>query len=110
MKEIGTGATQQRLIDANELENHRFPTQESLYNSGWNDAIDAIMENSPIVDAVEVVRCYKCIHWDEDTVRRNSNDATWWNEAVCRKYSDDIWDAWKDADWFCADGERKTDG
>ena len=62
------------------------------------------------VDAVEVVRCHKCIHWDEDTVRRNSNDATWWNEAVCRKYSDDIWDAWKDADWFCADGERRSDG
>ena len=73
------------------------------------DAIKAI-PSARSTDAVEVVQCYKCIHWDEDTVRRNSNDATWWNEAVCRKYSDDIWDAWKDADWFCADGERKTDG
>lgn len=64
------------------------------------------VRNYPSVDAVEVVRCYKCIHWDEDTVRRNSNDVTWWNEAVCHKYSDDIWEVWKDADWFCADGER----
>ena len=68
------------------------------------------IKNLPSVDAVEVVRCNKCIHWDEDTVRRNSNDVTWWNEAVCRKYSDDIWEAWKDADWFCADGERRNDG
>ena len=67
------------------------------------------VRNLPSVDSVEVVRCYKCIHWDKDTVRRNSNDATWWNEAVCRKYSDDIWDAWKEADWFCADGERRND-
>ena len=65
------------------------------------------LKKIPSVDAVEVVRCHKCVHWDEDTVRRNSNDATWWNEAVCRKYSDDIWEVWKDADWFCADGERK---
>ena len=75
----------------------------------WCGRCEKAIKNIPSVDAVEVVRCYKCIHWDEDTVRRNSNDATWWNEAVCRKYSDDIWDVWKDADWFCADGERKTD-
>ena len=66
-----------------------------------------LIAEMPTIDAVEVVRCYKCIHWDEDTVRRNSNDATWWNEAVCRKYSDEMREAWKDADWFCADGERK---
>ena len=81
-----------------------------VYKKGWNDALQAAHDNAPAVDAVEVVRCHKCIHWDEDTVRRNSNDATWWNEAVCRKYSDDIWEAWKDADWFCADGERRNNG
>lgn len=57
----------------------------------------------------EIVRCHKCIHWDRDTVRQNSNDAGWWNEAVCEKYSDEIWTAWKDADWFCADAERRTE-
>lgn len=78
-------------------------------NNGVWDVLDEL-ESAPTIDAVEVVRCYKCIHWDENTVRRNSNDATWWNEAVCRKYSDDIWETWKDADWFCADGERRNDG
>lgn len=88
MKENGTGQTEQRLIDANELENHRFPTQESLYDSGWNDAIDAIMENSPTVDAVEVVRCRDCKHYM--TIHCTC-------DGCC--ISDD---------WYCADGERRT--
>lgn len=57
----------------------------------------------------EIVRCHKCIYWDRDTVRQNSNDAGWWNEAVCKRYSDEIWTSWKDADWYCADAERKDD-
>ena len=89
--------------------------KEENADTGCGDGCDGncyymtVIDRIPAVDAVEVVRCHKCVHWDEDTVRRNSNDATWWNEAVCCKYSDDIWEAWKDADWFCADGERKTD-
>ena len=57
----------------------------------------------------EIVRCHKCIHWDRDTVRQNSNDERWWNEAICERYSNEIWTSWKDADWFCADAERRTD-
>ena len=100
-----------RLIDADALTKklqHLWNIHDDVdFNNKdvWDE-----LENAPTIDAVEVVRCHKCIHWDEDTVRRNSNDVTWWNEAVCRKYSDDIWDAWKDADWFCADGERRNDG
>ena len=55
----------------------------------------------------EIVRCHKCIHWDRDTVRQNSNDARWWNEAICERYSDGILASWKDADWYCADAERQ---
>lgn len=57
----------------------------------------------------EIIRCCKCIHWKQDTVRQNSNDVSWWNEAVCEKHSDEIWTAWRDADWYCADAERRTD-
>lgn len=57
----------------------------------------------------EIVRCHQCIHWDRDTVRRNSNDAGWWNEAICERYSDEIWESWKDADWYCADAERRDE-
>ena len=60
------------LIDANELYKHKFKsTSERMdleveYMFGWNDAIDAIVENSPTVDAVEVVRCKDCRHWIKD--------------------------------------------
>lgn len=95
MKENGTGQTEQRLIDANELENHRFPTQESLYDSGWNDAIDAIMENSPTVDAVEVVRCKACQHWQKRHETR----------GICLNHNAIV--TFTTPDFYCACGERK---
>ena len=64
-------ATEKRLIDVNELSEHKFPTIDSLYDSGWNDAIDAITENAPTVDAVEVVRCKDCKWRQQDEVNRN---------------------------------------
>lgn len=42
-----------RLIDADKLPEHKF-TRESAkgseYMRGWNDAIDAIIDNAPTVD------------------------------------------------------------
>ena len=64
-----------RLIDADALKAIRFhdlpysqivpadcDTDEKVYayKLGWNDAIDAIVESAPTVDAVEVVRCKDC--------------------------------------------------
>jgi hypothetical protein len=57
----------------------------------------------------EIVRCHKCIHWNRDTIRQNSNDAGWWNEAICERHSNEIWTSWKDADWYCADAERREE-
>ena len=56
----------------------------------------------------DLVRCKDCCWWQRDTVRQNSNDVGWWNEAICEKCSDDIWTAWKPAEWYCADAERRT--
>ena len=44
-----------RLIDANELGSHKFPLTPLRYHAGWNDAIDAVIENAPTIDAVPVV-------------------------------------------------------
>ena len=45
------------LIEANELKNHKFCLVDGNdgYRLGWNDAIDAVTENAPTVDAVPVV-------------------------------------------------------
>ena len=58
---------------------------------------------------MEIVKCHKCIHWNRDTIQQNSNDAGRWDEAICEKYSDEFWETWKDADWYCADAERRPD-
>lgn len=60
----------------------------------------------------EIIRCCKCVYWQQNTVRQNSNDAGWWNEALCEKhtiYGNEPHEAWVDADWYCADAERGTD-
>lgn len=57
------------------------------------DTIDYFLDEdfSPTIDAVPVVRCKDCIH------KNGLNHCP---------HNNDIWVA---DDWFCADGERKTD-
>lgn len=61
----------------------------------------------------EIVPCYKCCFWDRDTIRTNSNDVKWWNEAICKEHSrlgvNEPFEFWTDAEWFCADGERRDE-
>ncbi len=64
----------------------------------------------PAADVVPVVRCKDCEYWDRETIRQNSNDAGWWNEAICKEhttYGNEHRDEWTSAEWYCADGERK---
>lgn len=70
------------------------------------------VEHAEIVG--ELVRCKDCRYWDRETIRQNSNDAGWWNEAVCLNFEKrekgwDDFDRYTDAEWFCADGERRDD-
>lgn len=46
-----------RLIDANEVRNHKYVAMGgdlSLYKEGWNDAIDTIMNEAPTVEAIPI--------------------------------------------------------
>ena len=45
----------------------------------------------------EVVRCKDCEHWDITTEECGNSD------SVCFR------NGWTKSDWFCADGERKTE-
>ena len=65
-----------RLIDADKLGELKYylgnwsPTE---WQKGWNDAIDTIMDETPTVNAVEVVRCKDCEYYskgmpDEPTI------------------------------------------
>lgn len=83
-----------RYIKTDALEQHKFVSwtvpefyvekslEQQAYQLGWNNAIEAIMENEPTADVVEVVRCKDCTR-----------------QMICF-HSDD---------YFCADGERRED-
>lgn len=54
-----------RYIDADGLANVKFVAikggkTEEAYRTGWNGAIECIIENAPTADVVEVVRCKDC--------------------------------------------------
>ena len=95
-------ANEKRLIDANALleelkEKHDWVMQdpEISHSIKWGEAVcnhrvcEAI-ENAPTVDAVEVVRCKDCKHYKTITC-----------SCGCNVVSDN---------WYCADGERRTNG
>ena len=84
-----------RLIDAEKLEEYKASGVSDLteWQKGWNDAIDTIMDETPTVDAVEVVRCKDCkFYW------KNNRDS---DGVVCLATPKD--------DAFCSEGERKED-
>lgn len=102
------------------INRHEALTIEDLSIECGPDEIDLIMrgmalyaehiKSLPVVPVEPVVRCKDCGYWDTETIRQNSNDAGWWNEAICvrlSRYGNEPYEAWTDADWFCADGERK---
>lgn len=99
-----------RLIDADNIKEAKFnnvpyvkttPTDSELelYMRGWNDAIDAIAECEPTVDAVEIVRCKDCRHygWTENRI---PSEREWW----CYEWND----AREETD-FCSHAERWQD-
>lgn len=91
-----------RYIDADKLIIHKFTAQEASHNDmcgayrqGWNDAIDAVVDNEPTADVVEVVRCQNCKHWEGEY--RNG----FWYFEQC-SLNDHV----ASSDDFCSYGER----
>jgi len=88
------GEQTMKYLAADNLKEHKFidwsipeftsemSLAQQAYHRGWNDAIDAIVENEPTADVVEVIRCKDCTR-----------------QLIC--YHSD--------DYYCADGERRED-
>lgn len=62
---------------------------------GFAAKCETAIEDAPTVDAVPVVRCYKCFQ-SEPCLKKNS--------VYCNKLHDVVM-----RDWFCADGERREE-
>ena len=88
-----------RLIDADDLKAKIMEDVPGFLDGGSSITKAFILamlgtrNATPTIDAVPVVRYKDCKHWDADD--HDCNIKTGW--FACG------------ADWFCADGERKTD-
>ena len=90
-------ANEKRLIDANELRTQfdDIPPYIGLAGS----LVQQYIDNAPTVDAVEVVRCKDCKHYDKDALWCNINSPMF-SEEHHNWYEDD----------FCSIGEKMMDG
>lgn len=94
-----------KYLAADNLKKHKFidwsipeftsemSLAQQAYHRGWNDAIDAIVENEPTADVVEVVLCKDC---------------KWFNQIGCAIRIVDDSDKPTEND-FCSFGERRED-
>lgn len=101
---------EKRLIDATDWDSFYADMGDSRntmdsYDRGYMDALDRAddwMDAQPTVDAVEVVRCKDCIHWDSKI-------------GSCDEFTSHRLPAGgriaflTRADDFCSYGERRTD-
>lgn len=70
-----------RYIDADALDERKFPSHSvvNCYAKGWNDAIKAVQENAPTIEARPVVRveARPLEEWGEDY-----GDVLWWKFPI----------------------------
>ena len=87
-------ANEKRLIDANALMESKW--WDSLKDDFDKARAKIIVQSCPTVDAVEVVRCKDCKHYDKDALWCNINSYQF-GEQNPNWYEDD----------FCSYGERR---
>ena len=73
-----------------------------LHNPKWcaiEEAKDVIL-NAPTVDAVPVVRCFNCKHYNDEKGSCDLHDERGPDGEIEHRF-------YVTADWFCADGEEE---
>lgn len=81
-----------RLIDADAL-------KAEWQNGFYKKIVDALMDDAPTVDAVEVVRCKDCKYYQKVYGGVPLGEV---GHCICHSIE-------TVPDWYCADGERKDD-
>lgn len=90
--------TMSRYIDADALKKR---VSELIVPDWTRTLIRSWLDSEPTVDAVQVVRCGKCKYFVKNT-------------CECVRLADRFGDEYSDAmvypEYYCADGERRSDG
>lgn len=98
--------TEKRLIDANEIE-ELFYNQIKLGATDLMDAFDYALEDAQTVDAVPVVRCKDCKHYDKGTGWCNQHSHFYDDRGrFCLPWESMDWKMFDEND-YCSYGERK---
>lgn len=98
-KYIDSGAFQAALV------RKQCGPANKRYTEGWNDClmrVKSMVSAAPIIDAVPVVRCKDCVHWDDDPDTYGTDDGP---KGKCMKSFETM-----RADDFCSHGKRKDGG
>ena len=95
-------ATEQRLIDANEIPYEEYYVPDPDSDKQWDYkkelcVIKPVIDAMPTVDAVPVVRCEDCRRWEQNGNCRH---------GICLQEGVTLL-RWKHD--FCSYGERRTD-
>ena len=86
-------ANKKRLIDANVAIERAKESDKIVKSSIWETGeVIEFLEDCPIVDAVEVVRCKDCKHW---------------SMGYCNHFAYYSYEPMTNEDDFCSYGERK---
>ena len=97
-----------RLIDADALKKR---VSELIIPDWTRTLIRSWLDSAPTVDAVPVVRCRECIHRPKMPDNYVDGFDLEFPDHKCPCRCEDGFYSWYPADdWFCADGERRTDG
>lgn len=93
-----------RLIDADALIENHFSDGHRISMSYADKAwMRSIIRNEPTIDAVPVVRCRKCKHWETDWPPSGFDPDN-------PRYFCSVNDIFPTGDWFCKDGQRREEG
>ena len=91
-------ANEKRLIDANALKSYMDECSKETRFRVYYGYATSFIDAAPTVDAVEVVRCRDCKHWDSETWFCD-NHSTFGHHGL-------EWNMFSEDD-FCSCGERK---
>lgn len=75
--------------------------ENECYTDKFKRIMEGVIDEQPTVDAVAVTRCGECAKWKHEKTE---------NHDFYRCEKGNHWSKKKNDDWFCADGERRSDG
>ena len=96
-----------RLIDADAI----VKSIESAIEDGYGVTVGDVIATIEYAPTIEPVRCGECKYKPTDTHGHNYlKELEFLNGYKCPCECEDPWYSWMPGDdWFCANGERKTD-